>query len=74
MEIRFTVVDSSGFREFTDVIVKYLLPRERYEAAFERAGCAVEFVPGFSLADGQPNGPGLFVGVRTAGTDPDNET
>lgn len=73
VEIRFTVVDSSGFREFTDVIVKYLLPRERYEAAFGRAGCAVEFVPGFSLADGRPNGPGLFVGVRAGGTDPGNK-
>lgn len=74
VEIRFTVVDSSGFREFTDVIVKYLLPRERYEAAFERAGCAVELVPGFSLADGRPNGPGLFVGVRAGGADPDINT
>lgn len=67
VEIRFTVVDSSGFREFADVIVKYLLPRERYEAAFAGAGCTVEFVPGFSLAGGRPNGPGLFVGVRAGG-------
>ena len=64
VEIRFMIVDSSGFREFTEVVVKYLLPQERYEAAFERAGCSVEFVPGFSLADGRPNSPGLFVGVR----------
>lgn len=64
VEIRFTIVDSSGFREFSDVVVKYLLTREQYEAAFERAGCTAEFVPGFALADGRPNSPGLFVGVR----------
>lgn len=68
VEIRFLIVDSSGFREFTEVIVKHLLPREGYEAAFERAGCTVELVPGFSLADGRPNSPGLYVGVRTGAT------
>lgn len=64
MEVRFVVVDREGFRDFTEDLVSSLFSRGRYEAAFEAAGCAVEFVPGFKLPDGRPNSPGLFVGVR----------
>lgn len=64
MEIKFVVADRAGFREFTDVLMTSLFTREEYETAFEQAGCATEFVPGFTLADGRPNGPGLFVGIR----------
>lgn len=47
----------AGIRHFTDVHLMRLFTREQYEAAFERAGCSVEYVgPGrFSC--------GLFVGV-----------
>jgi SAM-dependent methyltransferase len=64
MEIRFVVADSAGIRDFTDVLMVSLFPRERYVMAFERAGCPAELVPALSLKDGRPNGPGLFVGVR----------
>jgi SAM-dependent methyltransferase len=64
MEVRFTIADSSGISDFTEVLHVSLFTREEYLAAFERAGCAAEFVPGFRLADGRPNGPGLIVGVR----------
>ncbi|MFD9888463.1 class I SAM-dependent methyltransferase [Amycolatopsis sp. NPDC059027] len=64
MEVRFVVADSTGFKEFTDVLMVSLFTREQYVAAFERAGCAVELLPALSLDGGRPNGPGLFAGVR----------
>ncbi|MFI5621369.1 class I SAM-dependent methyltransferase [Streptomyces sp. NPDC051567] len=63
-EVRFVVADSEGMREFSDVLMVGLFTRAAYEEAFERAGCTVEFVPPLSLADGRPNSPGLFVGIR----------
>ncbi|MFD1832782.1 class I SAM-dependent methyltransferase [Streptomyces desertarenae] len=64
LEVRFLVADSSGFRSFSEVLHSSLFTREEYSQAFEDARCTVEFVPGFRLADGRPNSPGLFVGVR----------
>ena len=65
MEIRFTVADRDGVRDWTDVLVTSLFTREEYEAAFERAGCTVDFLENpLQLADGRHNAPGLFVGVR----------
>ncbi|MGH4011325.1 MAG: class I SAM-dependent methyltransferase [Pseudonocardiaceae bacterium] len=64
MEIRFVVADSSGIKDFTDVLNVSLFTRHEYLAAFERGGCAVEFVAGLCLEGGRPNAPGLFVGVR----------
>ncbi|GAB3974255.1 hypothetical protein GCM10029978_055390 [Actinoallomurus acanthiterrae] len=66
VEIRYSTVDSAGFSEFSELITKILFRREQYEEAFERAGLSVELVPGFALANGRPNGPGLFVGTRGA--------
>jgi SAM-dependent methyltransferase len=64
MEIKFVIAESSGIQEFTDVLITSLFTPEEYEAAFERADCTVEFVPGMKLADGRLNAPGLFIGVR----------
>jgi SAM-dependent methyltransferase len=65
MEIRFTVSEPEGLRDWTDVLVTSLFTREEYEAAFERAGCTVEFLADpLQLADGRHNAPGLFIGVR----------
>jgi SAM-dependent methyltransferase len=65
MEINFVVAEPTGIRTWTDVLVTSLFTREEYTAAFERAGCAVEFIDeGLRLADGRWNAPGLFVGVR----------
>lgn len=66
MQIKFVVATAGELKEWTDVLVTSLFTRERYEAAFTRAGCSVEFVEqGLRLADGRWNAPGLFVGVRT---------
>ena len=64
MQIRFVVADSGGLREWTDELVTSLFTPEEYETAFEKAGCSVESVEALKLADGRPNAPGLFVGVR----------
>ncbi|GAA4092506.1 class I SAM-dependent methyltransferase [Actinomadura miaoliensis] len=64
MEVRFTVADREGITDFTEVLHVTLFERHEYEAAFTKAGCSVEFVPALRLANGRPNGPGLFVGVR----------
>lgn len=63
-EVKFVVADAAGIREFTEVLMVTLFTREQYAAAFQRAGCTVELVDGFRLADGRPNSPGLFVGRR----------
>ncbi|MEW2400550.1 class I SAM-dependent methyltransferase [Streptomyces sp. NPDC046862] len=47
-----------GIRHFTDVHRMSLFTREQYRAAFERAGCSVEYV------EGGPFRCGLFVGIR----------
>ncbi|MFJ1597421.1 class I SAM-dependent methyltransferase [Streptomyces sp. NPDC088261] len=49
----------AGIGHFTDVHRMSLFTREQYEAAFRRAGCAVEYVAGGLF------GCGLFVGVLT---------
>ncbi|GIH67780.1 class I SAM-dependent methyltransferase [Sphaerimonospora thailandensis] len=64
LEVRFRVAEASGFREFSEVLFSSLFTHEEYASALEDAGCTAEFVPGFQLADGRPNSPGLFVGVR----------
>nr|WP_232835412.1 class I SAM-dependent methyltransferase [Actinocorallia populi] len=59
MEVNYVVAErESGLRHFTDTHVMSLFDRERYQAAFERAGLTVEYVPYEHV------GPGLFVGVR----------
>jgi hypothetical protein len=62
-EVRFVIADSSGIWEFTEVLMISLFSGEQYFSAFERAGCTVELVDGFTL-NGRPNGPGLFVGTH----------
>ncbi|GAA2780357.1 class I SAM-dependent DNA methyltransferase [Crossiella cryophila] len=58
MDVHYTVADAeNGIRHFTDTHVITLFTREQYETAFERAGCAVDYV------EGGPSGRGLFVGV-----------
>ncbi|MFB4262873.1 class I SAM-dependent methyltransferase [Nonomuraea sp. GTA35] len=63
LEVRFRIADSSGFKDFSEVLYSSLFTREQYTAAFEAAGCRTEFLPGFRLANGRPNSPGLFVGM-----------
>jgi trans-aconitate methyltransferase len=63
-EVRFVIADSNGICEFTEVLMVSLFRREQYAAAFEQAGCTAELVDGFSLGNGRPNSPGLFVGTR----------
>lgn len=63
-EVKFVVAEPTGIREFAETLVVGLFTREQYEAAFEAAGCSVRFISGLQLADGRPNSPGLFVGVR----------
>ncbi|MEV7289264.1 class I SAM-dependent methyltransferase [Streptomyces sp. NPDC093252] len=50
-----------GIRHFTDVHRMSLFTRDQYRAAFEGAGCSVEYV------EGGPFRCGLFVGVRKDG-------
>ncbi|MCO1576041.1 methyltransferase domain-containing protein [Crossiella sp. SN42] len=49
----------SGIRHHTDVHAMSLFQREQYEAAFEQAGCKVEYLPG-----GGRFNCGLFIGTR----------
>ncbi|MGW6603269.1 class I SAM-dependent methyltransferase [Streptomyces sp. NPDC055036] len=58
MEVRFTVADADGIREFTEIDLITLFTREEYERAFMDAGCSVEYLPG------PPTGRGVFIGVR----------
>ncbi|MFC0112341.1 class I SAM-dependent DNA methyltransferase [Kibdelosporangium aridum] len=48
-----------GIRHFTDTHVLRVFQREEYEAAFTRAHCTVEYLPG------DPSCPGWFIGIRT---------
>lgn len=63
-EVRFTVADASGIRDFTEVLMLSLFRQEDYVDAFAAAGCTVQLVDGLQLADGRPNAPGLFVALR----------
>jgi SAM-dependent methyltransferase len=63
-EVRFTVADASGIRDFSEVLVVSLFHQEDYEDAFAAAGCTAQLVGGLQLADGRPNSPGLFVAIR----------
>ncbi|BCB88501.1 class I SAM-dependent methyltransferase [Phytohabitans suffuscus] len=63
--VAFMVATPAGITQFTDVCVLGLFTREEYLDALADAGVKAELVPGFSLADGRPNGPGLFVGTRS---------
>ncbi|GHC96499.1 methyltransferase [Nocardiopsis terrae] len=58
MDVRFTIADHGGIREFTEHESLRLYTRDEYEAAFDRAGLAMRYLPG------EPNGRGLFAGVR----------
>lgn len=58
------VADAAGIRSFSSVLSVGLFTREEYEAAFEKAGCTVDFVPGLQLGDGRATSPGIFVGIR----------
>ncbi|NUP03634.1 MAG: class I SAM-dependent methyltransferase [Nonomuraea sp.] len=64
LEVRFRVADRDGFKDFAEVLYSSLFTQEQYLTAFGKAGCRAEFRPAFKLADGRPNSPGLFVGVR----------
>jgi SAM-dependent methyltransferase len=64
MEARFLVADAAGFRDFSEVLTAKSFTRREYLAALEAAGLRPQFVRGFTLADGLPTGPGLFVAVR----------
>jgi SAM-dependent methyltransferase len=63
--VAFMVADPAGITPFSEVLVHGLFTREEYLEALTDAGVAAELVPGFCLADGRPNGPGLFVGRRS---------
>lgn len=63
--VAFMVAERAGIRQFTEVCVLGLFTRDEYIDALEHAGVTAELVPGFSLANGRPNGPGLFVGTRS---------
>lgn len=58
MEERWVVADASGFRTFDEVGFLALFAREDYLAAYQDAGCTVEYRPGWLT------GRGLFVGVK----------
>jgi SAM-dependent methyltransferase len=58
MEVRVTVAEPSGIREFREYEVVSLFTLEEYLAAFDAAGCDARFLPG------EPNARGLFVAVR----------
>jgi len=60
MEEQWLVADPSGIRAFTITQVSTLFMRDEYLAAFEDAGCAVDYLEGWST------GRGIFVGVRQA--------
>ncbi|MEV0899176.1 class I SAM-dependent methyltransferase [Actinoplanes sp. NPDC049802] len=64
-EVRFTVADGNGIRDFSEVLMQTLFTREQYADAFRGAGCTVELINGFQLATGRPNSPGLFIGSRS---------
>ncbi|MGW0826095.1 class I SAM-dependent methyltransferase [Streptomyces sp. NPDC002845] len=60
MEVHYVVAEpGTGIRHFADTHVMSLISRSRYEAAFEQAGCTVEYI------SGEYDGNGLFVGVKT---------
>lgn len=62
MEVHYLVGETDeGVRHASETMEITLFTRDQYEAAFVRAGCAVEFV------EGGPSGRGLFVGVRPDG-------
>jgi hypothetical protein len=62
--VAFMVAEPTGITQFTEVMVVGLFTRDEYVDALEDAGVTAELVPGFCLADGRPNSPGLFVGTR----------
>lgn len=63
--VAFMVAEPTGIRQFSEVCVLGLFTRDEYLQALRDAGVTAELVPGFCLADGRPNGPGLFVGTRS---------
>ena len=65
MEVGFTIAEPAQIRTFSEVLQVTLFEYDNYLAAFERAGCTTELIPALALANGRPNSPGLFVGVRT---------
>lgn len=58
LEVRWVIGDSTGIREFTEVEHLMLFAEDEYRAAFEEAGCDVEFHEGWLT------GRGLFTGIR----------
>ncbi|OLT29949.1 SAM-dependent methyltransferase [Nocardiopsis sp. CNR-923] len=58
LEAHWVVADASGIRRFTEVEFLMLFDEAEYRAAFDAAGCDVEYHPGWLT------GRGLFVGVR----------
>ena len=58
MEVRWVVTDAAGEREYTSVETLTLFERDEYVAAFEAAGCPVDYLDGWFA------GRGVFVGRR----------
>ncbi|MEO0971838.1 MAG: class I SAM-dependent methyltransferase [Pseudomonadota bacterium] len=63
--VAFTVAEATGIRRFEEVLVYGLFTQAQYVDAFRAAGVTAQLVPGFCLADGRPNSPGLFVATRS---------
>ncbi|MEU3020014.1 class I SAM-dependent methyltransferase [Nocardiopsis sp. NPDC007018] len=57
LELRYTIAEPSGIREFTEVEEMHLYSKEEHFAAFRRAGLEVRHL------EGPPNGRGLLVGT-----------
>jgi SAM-dependent methyltransferase len=60
-EAHYIVADQDGIRHFEHVQVFTLFAPAQYVSAFERAGCAVEYVQQDDILAGR----GLFVGIRS---------
>lgn len=58
VHVHYVVADPTGVWSFLDTHRITLFDKEQYEAAFQRAGCDVEYV------EGGPSGRGLFIGMR----------
>ncbi|WP_205809381.1 hypothetical protein [Micromonospora sp. HNM0581] len=63
LEAHYSTADATGIRSFVHVQRFTLFTEAEYRAAFERAGCEVEYLadPGVTMTS---TGRGLLVGVR----------
>nr|WP_042187129.1 class I SAM-dependent methyltransferase [Kibdelosporangium sp. MJ126-NF4]CEL17826.1 N, N-dimethyltransferase [Kibdelosporangium sp. MJ126-NF4]CTQ90950.1 N, N-dimethyltransferase [Kibdelosporangium sp. MJ126-NF4] len=58
MDVHHLFGEATGVRHFADALDMTLFERAEYEAAFERAGCSVEYY------EGSPWARGVFVGIQ----------